>query len=139
MFLLNLMITFCVHMIIPCIVLKEQGKLPKKKATKIALINSIVCLVFFCILRACISGGNNIIGNSFAPATLYFFIVKAMLTEKNVTQNNAATKNVGNNKNSSEKKINQHENQFNKVGAIVEHKNQIENIKNDDKDQKTNQ
>ena len=83
-FVLDLIITFVAHMIVPFLLLYIDGKKSKKQATKIALINSSVCLVLFCILRACMSGGKDILGNGFAPATLYFFIVRAMLTDKNI-------------------------------------------------------
>ena len=83
-FVLDLIITFVAHIIVPFLLLYIDGKTSKKQATKIALINSSVCLVLFCILRACMSGGKDILGNGFAPATLYFFIVRAMLTDKNI-------------------------------------------------------
>ena len=82
--ILDIIITFVAHMIVPFLLLYIDGKTSKKQATKIALINSSVCLVLFCILRACMSGGKDILGNGFAPATLYFFIVRAMLTDKNI-------------------------------------------------------
>ena len=82
--ILDIIITFVAHMIIPFLLLYIDGKTSKKQATKIALINSSVCLVLFCILRACMSDGKDILGNGFAPATLYFFIVRAMLTDKNI-------------------------------------------------------
>ena len=82
--ILDIIITFVAHMIVPFLLLYIDGKISKKQATKIALINSSVCLVLFCILRACMSGGKDILGNGFAPATLYFFIVRSMLTDKNI-------------------------------------------------------
>ena len=85
-FVLDVIIAFLVYMTFPTMYLYVNGKVPRKQANKIALINSLICLVIFCFIRAGLTGGKDIIGNSFAPATLYFFIASAMLTDKTVSK-----------------------------------------------------
>ena len=52
-----------------------------------ALINSIVCAIFFLILSAAIASSDKSIDMSkysFVPAVTYYFIAKAILTDKNI-------------------------------------------------------
>lgn len=79
---ISMFLTIFVYLLVPVIYLLTEGKLSPKEAKIFALVNAIVCAIIFCIVRAVISGGKTIV-SSFAPAILYYFIVKAMLTDKN--------------------------------------------------------
>ena len=57
------------------------GKVNKNKAVKLALWNSIVGCVLFCIARAILSNGE-VFFTSSAPAVLYYFINRWILTNK---------------------------------------------------------
>ncbi len=78
---ISLLLTIVVYLIFPCIYLGTKGKVPVKQAKKLALINSIICATLFCIIRAIISGGKTVV-SSFAPAVLYYFITKSILSNK---------------------------------------------------------
>lgn len=83
---LSLLLTIFVYLIFPIIYVKTNGKVPAKQAKKIALLNSIVCAVLFVLLGFIIDGGASS-GTSAAPAVLYYFIAKKILTDKEKTEN----------------------------------------------------
>ena len=78
---LNLIITLFIYLTIPMIYAGWIGRVHKKKASKIALYNSIIGCIIACIIRAFVTGGE-VIFSSLLPATFYFFIARWMLTDK---------------------------------------------------------
>jgi len=79
--LVSLLLTAVSYMAFPLIRLAiNHGKFEKKRAKRIALWNSIVVGAFFCIVTIGTSDGGTT-WNA-APAVLYYFINKALLTDK---------------------------------------------------------
>ena len=83
--LVDLVLTIFVYLLFPVIYRLSNGKVPKKQGGSIALFNSIICALFFIVLRAIISGGEVAVG-SFGPAFLYYFIAKSILVDKNLSE-----------------------------------------------------
>lgn len=80
-FILGLLMTAVVYIAFPLIKLGiNGGRFPKENAHRIALWNSIVLGLFFCILTIEFSEGN-VTWNA-APAVLYYWINRAILTQK---------------------------------------------------------
>ena len=77
---ISLALTIVVYLAFPLGYFAQFGKVGLKKGRKIACINSVVCCVLFCIVRACISGAETI-GTSLVPSVLYYFIVKVILID----------------------------------------------------------
>ena len=82
---IDLIITIFVYLIFPIIYRLCYGKVPKSNGKIIALVNSIICSIIFIIFRAVLSGGEVTVVN-FAPAVFYYFIAKAILIDKNLTE-----------------------------------------------------
>ena len=81
MVFLYLFLTVFVYLIFPVTYLLGEGKVSPQSAKKIALINSIAGAAFFVFLR--VATGSDAVGTAgFAPAVLYYFIAKAILTDK---------------------------------------------------------
>ncbi len=87
---ISLLLTIFVYLFFPLTYIIGEGKVSKKKGTKYALINSIVCAIIFCVARAIISGGRTIV-SSLAPAVLYYFIAKLILIDPSLPDDNDAT------------------------------------------------
>lgn len=81
------MLTIFVYLIFPTTFVLIKGKVNSKFGRKLALGNSIICAIIFCIVRAILSGGETIV-TSFAPAVLYYFIAKLILIDKSMDTNN---------------------------------------------------
>ena len=80
---LSILLTAVAYMAFPLIrLLINGGKFPKKKAHTIALWNSIVLGLIFCIVTIELSEGNTT-WNA-APAVLYYWINRAILMNKNI-------------------------------------------------------
>jgi len=80
--IISLLLTVVAYLAFPLIrLLINGGKFPKKKAHKIALWNSIVLGLIFCIATIEISDGNSTWNAG--PAFLYYWINRAILTDKN--------------------------------------------------------
>ncbi|MBQ6922370.1 MAG: hypothetical protein IJQ66_04705 [Clostridia bacterium] len=90
MIFLAILLTAFVYLIFPILYVANNGKVNPKKGKKIALSNSIVCASFFFLITLIIVStskdgwGAEIGGYSLAPAFLYYFIAKAILTDKNL-------------------------------------------------------
>ena len=90
MIFLAILLTAFVYLIFPILYVANNGKVNPKKGKKIALSNSIVCAsIFFLITLIIVSTskdgwGAEMGGYSLAPAFLYYFIAKAILTDKNL-------------------------------------------------------
>lgn len=83
--LVSLLLTAVAYMAFPLIRLAiNHGKFEKKRAKKIALWNSIVVGTFFCIVTIGTSDGGTT-WNA-APAVLYYFINRALLTDKDAPE-----------------------------------------------------
>jgi len=101
--LISLLLTVVAYLAFPLIsLLINGGKFPKKKAHKIALWNSIVLGLIFCIATIEISDGNSTWNAG--PAFLYYWINRAILTDKNaeddisskaIPEKDPSQKNVG--------------------------------------------
>ena len=89
---LDIFITLLVYLIFPVCYVLANGKIEKKQATKIALWNSVVCCIIFCIIRAIITDGQ-VVFSSLAPAVFYFFINRWILTNKTISQKDEEKKN----------------------------------------------
>ena len=86
--LVSLLLTAVVYMAFPLIRLAiNHGKFEKKRAKKIALWNSIVVGAFFCIVTIGTSDGGTT-WNA-APAVMYYFINRALLTDKYAPESKA--------------------------------------------------
>lgn len=88
MIFLDLILTLFIYLTFPVIYVAKKGKVERKKAKKFALINSIVGAIFFIILRIAIDPEGSPV-TTFAPCVLYYFIGKAILTDKFYVENRA--------------------------------------------------
>ena len=81
----SIVLTAIVYMAFPLIMLAiNHGKFEKKRANRIALWNSVVLGVFFCILTIAMDSMST--WNA-APAIFYWWINGLILTDKNHLQN----------------------------------------------------
>lgn len=81
--ILSLVLTAVAYMVFPLIrLLINGGRFAKNRAHKIALWNSIVLGAFFCITTIAVSEDGTIWNG--APAVLYYWINRAILTDKDV-------------------------------------------------------
>ena len=79
---LSLLLTAIAYMAFPLIkLLTNGGRFPKNRAHKIALWNSIVLGAVFCIATIAVSEDGTIWNG--APAVLYYWINRSILTDKN--------------------------------------------------------
>ena len=79
--LVSIVLTATVYMAFPLIRLAiNHGKFEKKRANRIALWNSIIIGAFFCIVTTGLSNGGTAWNAS--PAVLYYFINRAILTQR---------------------------------------------------------
>lgn len=79
---LSLLLTAIAYMAFPLIkLLTHGGRFPKNRAHKIALWNSIVLGAIFCIATIAVSEDGTIWNG--APAVLYYWINRSILTDKN--------------------------------------------------------
>lgn len=78
---ISLIITVFVYLIFPICYKYTNGSVSPKVGRRIALWNSIICAIIFCLIRGIISGWQTVV-TSFAPAVLYYFIVKLILIDK---------------------------------------------------------
>ena len=60
-----------------------KGKVNEKKAKKMALLNSIICAITFVVIGIAANLQPATNGTMFAPAFLYYFIGKAILSSPN--------------------------------------------------------
>ncbi len=100
--MVGLIITGCAYLIFPICYRCANGKVNSKLANKIAIWNSVVVILIFCILRSAITLFQTFFG-SFGPAILYYFINKAILSEKAKNDNIADQTNNSENNNKLEK------------------------------------
>ena len=85
---ISLLLTAIIYMAFPLIRLViNHGKFEKKRAKKIAFWNSIIVGAFFCIVTIGTSDGGTT-WNA-APAVLYYFINRALLTDKYAPEHKA--------------------------------------------------
>lgn len=85
-----------------------------KLANKMAIGNSVIVSFFFCLFRLAITDGE-VFATSFAPAILYYFVSKAILSKKSAANNtnvNGDTQTVNKNEN-----VNQAETDNNKTNT----------------------
>ena len=79
---LGILVTAIAYMAFPLIkLLTHGGRFPKNRAHKIALWNSIVLGAVFCIATIAVSEDGTIWNG--APAVLYYWINRSILTDKN--------------------------------------------------------
>ena len=79
---LGLLLTAIVYMAFPLIkLLANGGRFPKNRAHKIALWNSVILGAMFCITTIAVSEDGTIWNG--APAVLYYWINRSILTDKN--------------------------------------------------------
>lgn len=81
MIVLALFLTVVVYLAFPVIYITTVDKVPENIAKKYALINSIAGAAVFMLLRV-LTGSDAMGAGGFAPAVLYYFIAKAILTKK---------------------------------------------------------
>ena len=79
-FLIDLVLTLIVYLSFPIAYRYRYGKVERKQASKISLWNSIIGAFVFILIRAVIGALNPV--SSFAPAVLYFYINRSILTDK---------------------------------------------------------
>lgn len=83
--ILSLLLTAVAYMAFPLIKLFiNAGRFARKRAHKIALWNSIVLGAVFCITTIAVSEGGTVWNG--APAFLYYWINRSILTDKNATE-----------------------------------------------------
>ena len=78
----GLILSVFVYLIVPIVWVKFNGRVEEKKAKKIALWNSICCAILFVIIGIAIDMTPSQNGTMFAPAFLYYFIAKSILTKQ---------------------------------------------------------
>ncbi|MEG9430306.1 MAG: hypothetical protein VZQ61_05235 [Christensenellaceae bacterium] len=94
MIFLALLLTAFVYLIFPILYVANNGKVGPKKGRRLALWNVFICaLIFFIITLIIVASSEEnsnaeIGGYSLAPAFFYYFIAKAILTDKNLHDNN---------------------------------------------------
>ena len=96
--LLRILLTAVAYMVFPIIrLIINDGKFERKRARKIALWNSIVLGLIFCILTIAISESGTVW--SAGPAVLYYWINRALLSKKSakIDPNNSSA--IATNKN----------------------------------------
>ena len=98
--IVSLLLTIIGYLIFPVIYFFSLGKVEKQKANKLALYNSIVVACCFALVRGIIGGADTIF-SSFAPAVLYYYIVRRILWDKSLDtvplDENVATQENNNN------------------------------------------
>lgn len=83
--ILGALLTAVIYLAFPLIkLLINDGKFPKERAHKIALWNSIVVGLIFLVITSAISNGN--VTWHAAPAVLYYWINRAILTKKDADE-----------------------------------------------------
>ena len=83
--ILGVLLTAVIYLAFPLIkLLINDGKFPKEKAHKIALWNSIVVGLIFLVITSAISNGN--VTWHVAPAVLYYWINRTILTRKDADE-----------------------------------------------------
>lgn len=88
---ISILLTAATYMAFPLIRLAlNHGKFEEKQAKKIALWNSIVLGLLFCILTSAVTDSSS--AWSVAPAALYYWINCALLTDKAGNQKNSSAK-----------------------------------------------
>ena len=84
-FIIDLSLTVFMYLFFPLCYEFLYGRVANRKAKKIALWNSIVCCIIFCIMRGFSSGWNMFLGpNGCIPAVFWYFIVKFILVDKKI-------------------------------------------------------
>lgn len=79
---LDMFITLIIYLTIPVIYVFAKGKEDRKKATKIALWNSLIGLVIICAIKNFFIPNSASIIISTAPTVFYFFLNRWILTDK---------------------------------------------------------
>ena len=78
---ISLVLTIFVYLAYPIFYRVANGRVDSKSARKIALINSVCCAIIFLVINIAMNIDAEYI--SFAPAFFYYFIAKAIITDKN--------------------------------------------------------
>lgn len=100
MIFVALFLTAFVYLIFPIIYVANNGKVSPKKGKRLALWNTFICaLIWFIATLIIVSSEQSEIGYerggySLAPAVFYYFIAKALLTDKNLSDNNEKPSNT---------------------------------------------
>ena len=81
MIILELLLTVFIYLVFPITYITVKGKVPHKKARTMAIINSVVCAIFFSIIQMVAFADDPSYVPNFLPAILYYFIGKSILTE----------------------------------------------------------
>ena len=82
MIVLEFIITAVVYLAFPVVYMRNYGKLPKSKARRFAIINSVVCAVIVEAVQLTIFWNDPNYVPNFLPAVFYYFIANAILKEK---------------------------------------------------------
>lgn len=127
--LLDIILTVGIYLSFPIVYISVKGKVPKDKAKKFSIINSIICATFFCILRAIITGGVVVV-TSFAPAVLFYFINKLILEDKKNKNKQLQNKELKNTNEEKNEDIKENED-------IEDIKDLNENLENNNEDNKS--
>ncbi len=87
----SLLITAIAYMAVPMIMMASNGgKFPKKKANKIAIWNSVIVGILFLIITISVEATA---GWTPTPAFLYYWINRAIITEKSSKEKNNSENN----------------------------------------------
>lgn len=89
---ISLILTVFIYLTFPVIFLFVKGKVPAKKAGKLALLNSIILGITFSVIAMTLNLEQSS-GTMFASAFFYYFIAKAILTDKHAVSENANREN----------------------------------------------
>ena len=71
------------YLAFPIVYVNVKGKVPKKKATKMAIINSVVCAVIFSVAGMILFADDPSYTPNFLPAIFYYEIAWLILREIN--------------------------------------------------------
>ena len=82
MIVLAFLLTLIIYLSFPTAYVIMKGKVSKKKATKMAIINSVVCAVIFEAIALALLADDPSYTPNFLPAIFYYGIARAILKEK---------------------------------------------------------
>ncbi len=80
--LIDLLATVLIYLFFPVLYLKIKGKVPLKKARKLSIINTIICVAVFEAFQLIVFADDPTYVPNFLPAILYYNISVSMLKER---------------------------------------------------------
>lgn len=126
---ISLIFTVIVYLCFPVLFILFNGKVCVTKGKKFALWNSIICAAIFLFGGIIIGKEPNMNGTMFAPAFFYYYIAKAIMIDKSLTDIEAKRKKANKEKKRKQRILKKQE--IDKQKSIIEY-NKLHNVKNSD-------